>query len=103
MRTNVPHIFAIGDVTGAPMLAHKASHEAKVAAEVAAGRKSVFDARCILSVAYTDPEIAWVGINETDAKARNIEYGKGQGAVSLGSQRPRLGAQSGRGLYQAVV
>ena len=77
MRTNVPHIFAIGDVTGAPMLAHKASHEAKVAAEVAAGRKSVFDARCIPSVAYTDPEIAWVGINETDAKARNIEYGKG--------------------------
>jgi dihydrolipoamide dehydrogenase len=78
MRTNVPHIFAIGDVVGAPMLAHKASHEAKVAAEVAAGQKSAFDARCIPSVAYTDPEIAWVGINETDAKARNIQYGKGQ-------------------------
>ena len=78
MRTNVPHIFAIGDVVGAPMLAHKASHEGKVAAEVAAGQKAAFDARCIPSVAYTDPEIAWVGINETEAKAKNIEYGKGQ-------------------------
>jgi dihydrolipoamide dehydrogenase len=77
MRTNVPHIFAIGDVVGAPMLAHKASHEAKVAAEVAAGQKSAFDARCIPSVAYTDPEIAWVGVNEIEAKARGIEYGKG--------------------------
>jgi dihydrolipoamide dehydrogenase len=77
MRTNVPHIFAIGDVVGAPMLAHKASHEAKVAAEVAAGQKSAFDARCIPSVAYTDPEIAWTGISETEAKAQNIEYGKG--------------------------
>jgi dihydrolipoamide dehydrogenase len=78
MRTNVPHIFAIGDVVGAPMLAHKASHEGKVAAEVAAGQKSAFDARCIPSVAYTDPEVAWVGITETDAKAQNIQYGKGQ-------------------------
>jgi dihydrolipoamide dehydrogenase len=77
MRTNVPHIFAIGDVVGAPMLAHKASHEGKVAAEVAAGQKSAFDARCIPSVAYTDPEIAWAGVNEIEAKARNIEYGKG--------------------------
>jgi dihydrolipoamide dehydrogenase len=77
MRTNVPHIFAIGDVVGAPMLAHKASHEGKVAAEVAAGQKSAFDARCIPSVAYTDPEIAWVGVNEIDAKARGIDYGKG--------------------------
>jgi dihydrolipoamide dehydrogenase len=77
MRTNVPHIFAIGDVIGAPMLAHKASHEGKVAAEVAAGQKSAFDARCIPSVAYTDPEIAWAGINEIDAKAQNIQYGKG--------------------------
>jgi dihydrolipoamide dehydrogenase len=77
MRTNVPHIFAIGDVVGAPMLAHKASHEGKVAAEVAAGHKSAFDARCIPSVAYTDPEIAWAGVNEIEAKARNIEYGKG--------------------------
>ena len=77
MRTSVPHIFAIGDIAGAPMLAHKATHEAKVAAEVAAGHKAAFDARCIPSVAYTDPEIAWVGINETDAKARGIEFGKG--------------------------
>ncbi len=77
MRTNVPHIFAIGDVAGAPMLAHKATHEAKVAAEVAAGHKSSFDARCIPSVAYTDPEIAWVGVTETEAKAQGMEYGKG--------------------------
>jgi dihydrolipoyl dehydrogenase len=77
MRTNVPHIFAIGDVVGAPMLAHKASHEAKVAAEVAAGHKSSFDARCIPSVAYTDPEIAWVGLTETEAQARGVQYGKG--------------------------
>ena len=77
MRTNVPHIFAIGDVVGAPMLAHKASHQGKVAAEVAAGQKSSFDARCIPSVAYTDPEIAWVGVNEIEAKAQNIDYGKG--------------------------
>ena len=77
MRTNVPHIFAIGDIVGAPMLAHKATHEAKVAAEVAAGHKAAFDARCIPSVAYTDPEIAWVGVTETEAKARGIEYGKG--------------------------
>jgi dihydrolipoamide dehydrogenase len=77
MRTNVPHIFAIGDIVGAPMLAHKATHEAKVAAEVAAGHKAAFDARCIPSVAYTDPEIAWVGVTETDAKAQGIDYGKG--------------------------
>jgi dihydrolipoamide dehydrogenase len=77
MRTNVPHIFAIGDVVGAPMLAHKASHEAKVAAEVAAGHKSSFDARCIPSVAYTDPEIAWVGTTEIDAQANGVQYGKG--------------------------
>jgi dihydrolipoamide dehydrogenase len=77
MRTNVAHIFAIGDVVGQPMLAHKAAHEAKVAAEVAAGHKSSFDARCIPSVAYTDPEVAWAGVTETEAKARGIEYGKG--------------------------
>ena len=77
MRTNVPYIFAIGDIVGAPMLAHKASHQGKVAAEVAAGHKTAFDARCIPSVAYTDPEIAWAGLTETDAKARGIEYGKG--------------------------
>jgi len=77
MRTHARHIFAIGDVAGAPMLAHKATHEAKVAAEVAAGQKAAFDARCIPSVAYTDPEIAWVGVSETDAKARGMDYGKG--------------------------
>jgi dihydrolipoamide dehydrogenase len=76
MRTNVPHIFAIGDIVGQPMLAHKATHEAKVAAEVAAGMKSCFDARVIPSVAYTDPEVAWVGLTETAAKAENIEFEK---------------------------
>jgi dihydrolipoamide dehydrogenase len=76
MRTNVPHIFAIGDVVGQPMLAHKATHEGKVAAEAAAGQKSFFDARVIPSVAYTDPEVAWVGLTETDAKARNVPYEK---------------------------
>ncbi|MDH3255602.1 MAG: dihydrolipoyl dehydrogenase [Acidobacteriota bacterium] len=74
MRTNVSHIFAIGDITGQPMLAHKATHEGKVAAEVAAGGKSSFDARVIPSVAYTDPEIAWVGLTETDAKATGTVY-----------------------------
>ncbi|MBI2399057.1 MAG: dihydrolipoyl dehydrogenase [Xanthomonadales bacterium] len=77
MRTNVPHIFAIGDVVGQPMLAHKATHEAKVAAENASGHRSEFVARVIPSVAYTDPEIAWVGLTETEAKARGIAYGKG--------------------------
>ena len=77
MRTNVPHIFAIGDVASMPMLAHKAMHEAKVAAEVAAGEKAAFDARVIPSVAYTDPEVAWVGLTETEAKANNIAYKKG--------------------------
>jgi dihydrolipoamide dehydrogenase len=76
MRTNVPHIFAIGDIAGPPMLAHKATHEAKVAAEVAAGHKSAFDARVIPSVAYTDPEIAWVGLTEGAAKAQSIAMEK---------------------------
>jgi len=74
MRSNVPHIFAIGDLAGGPMLAHKATHEARVAAEVAAGEKSHFDARCIPSVAYTDPEVAWVGLTETEAKQQGIAY-----------------------------
>ncbi|HEX4024493.1 MAG TPA: dihydrolipoyl dehydrogenase [Steroidobacteraceae bacterium] len=72
MRTNVAHIFAIGDVVGAPMLAHKATHEGKVAAEAAAGHKSYFDARAIPSVAYTDPEVAWVGLTESAAKEQGI-------------------------------
>ena len=74
MRTNVPHIFAIGDVVGQPMLAHKATHEGKVAAEVCAGGKSAFDARVIPSVAYTDPEIAWVGVTESEAKENKLEF-----------------------------
>jgi len=77
MRTNVPHIFAIGDIVGQPMLAHKAVHEAHVAAEAAAGQKSFFDARVIPSVAYTDPEVAWVGITEDEAKAKGIKLEKG--------------------------
>jgi dihydrolipoamide dehydrogenase len=78
MRTNVSHIFAIGDVVGQPMLAHKATHEGKVAAEVCAGEKSVFDARVIPSVAYTDPEVAWVGVTESEAKEAGADYGVGK-------------------------
>jgi dihydrolipoamide dehydrogenase len=77
MRTAQPHIFAIGDIVGQPMLAHKATHEGKVAAEVIAGEKRAFDARVIPSVAYTDPEVAWVGLTETEAKAQGIDYQKG--------------------------
>ncbi len=77
MRTNVPHIFAIGDIVGQPMLAHKAVHEAHVAAEVAAGEKAAFDAHVIPSVAYTDPEVAWVGVTEDEAKARGLKVKKG--------------------------
>ena len=75
MRTNVPHIFAIGDLVGQPMLAHKATHEGKLAAEVAAGEKKEWVARVIPSVAYTDPEIAWVGVTETEAKAKGLHVG----------------------------
>ena len=77
MRTSAGHIFAIGDIVGQPMLAHKATHEARVAAEVAAGHKSNFDARVIPSVAYTDPEIAWCGLTEIEADNRGIKVGKG--------------------------
>ena len=77
MRTNVPHIFAIGDIVGQPMLAHKATHEGKVAAEVIAGHKAYFDAKTIPSVAYTDPEIAWMGKTEEQCKAEGIAYSKG--------------------------
>ena len=76
LRTNVPHIFAIGDIAGEPMLAHKASHEGKLAAEIIAGHKSAFDARAIPSVAYTDPEIAWMGLTETEANKQGVEYEK---------------------------
>jgi dihydrolipoamide dehydrogenase len=77
MRTNVPHIFAIGDIVGQPMLAHKAVHEAHVAAEVAAGHNVAFNARVIPSVAYTDPEIAWVGVTEDEARAKGLRVKKG--------------------------
>ncbi len=77
MRTNVPHIYAIGDIVGNPMLAHKAIPEGRVAAEVISGLKHYFDPKCIPSVAYTDPEIAWVGVTENEAKASGIKYGKG--------------------------
>src|SRR3981081_3845918 len=95
MRTNVAHIFAIGDIAGPPMLAHKAMHEAKVAAEVAAGQKSAFDARVIPSVAYTDPEIAWVGLTETEAKAKNIPYKKGTFPWLANGRSLSLGREEG--------
>jgi dihydrolipoamide dehydrogenase len=78
MRTNAPHIFAIGDLVGNPMLAHKATHEGKLAAEVASGEKREWVARVIPSVAYTDPEIAWVGVTETEAKEKNLQIGVGK-------------------------
>lgn len=95
MRTNVPHIFAIGDLAGGPMLAHKATHEAKVAAEVAAGEKSFFDARTIPSVAYTDPEIAWVGLTELDAKEQGIDYEKAQFPWAASGRALALGRSEG--------
>jgi dihydrolipoamide dehydrogenase len=95
MRTNVPHIYAIGDVAGAPMLAHKATHEGKVAAEAAAGLKSFFDARVIPSVAYTDPEIAWVGLTETEAKASGVAYEKASFPWSASGRSLALGRDEG--------
>jgi dihydrolipoamide dehydrogenase len=95
MRTNVPHIFAIGDIAGPPMLAHKASHEGKLAAEVAHGEKRFFDARVIPSVAYTDPEVAWVGLTETDAKAKGIEYEKAVFPWSASGRSLSLGRDDG--------
>jgi dihydrolipoamide dehydrogenase len=76
LRTNVPHIHAIGDICGEPMLAHKASHEGKIAAEVVAGHKAFFDARTIPSVAYTDPEVAWMGLTETQCQAQGLAFEK---------------------------
>ena len=95
MRTNVPHIFAIGDLVPGPMLAHKATHEAKVAAEAAAGEKSFFDARTIPSVAYTDPEVAWVGLTETEAKAQGIDYEKSQIPWAASGRALALGRAEG--------
>lgn len=95
MRTNVPHIFAIGDVAPGPMLAHKASHEGKVAAEAAAGEKSYFDARTIPSVAYTDPEVAWVGLTETAAKEQGVDYDKTQIPWAASGRALALGRSEG--------
>jgi dihydrolipoamide dehydrogenase len=95
MRTNLPHIFAIGDIVGQPMLAHKATHEGKVAAETAAGKNSFFDAKVIPSVAYTDPEVAWVGLTENEAKARGIKYGKGVFPWAASGRSLSLGRDEG--------
>ncbi|MDX9766724.1 MAG: dihydrolipoyl dehydrogenase [Ectothiorhodospiraceae bacterium] len=94
-RTNVPHIHAIGDVVGQPMLAHKAAHEGKVAAEVIAGHKSSFDARAIPSVAYTNPEIAWMGLTETEAKAKGIVYEKGVFPWAASGRALSVGGEAG--------
>ena len=95
LRTNVPHIFAIGDIVGQPMLAHKAVHEAHVAAEVACGHKSAFDAKVIPSVAYTDPEVAWVGLTETEAKAKGVKYGKASFPWAASGRALSLGRDEG--------
>ncbi|WP_024889104.1 dihydrolipoyl dehydrogenase [Luteimonas huabeiensis] len=95
MRTNVDHIFAIGDIVGQPMLAHKATHEGKLAAEVAAGEKKEWVARVIPSVAYTDPEIAWVGITETEAKAKGLKVGVGKFPWAASGRAIGLGRTEG--------
>ncbi|MFO1399935.1 MAG: dihydrolipoyl dehydrogenase [Steroidobacteraceae bacterium] len=95
MRTSAAHIFAIGDVVGQPMLAHKATHEGKVAAEAAAGRRSHFDARAIPSVAYTDPEVAWAGLTETQAKAQGIAVEKGAFPWMASGRSLSLGREEG--------
>jgi dihydrolipoamide dehydrogenase len=94
-RTNVSHIFAIGDIVGQPMLAHKATHEGKTAAEVCAGMNAHFDAKVIPSVAYTDPEVAWVGITETEAKAKGIKIGKGVFPWAASGRSLSLGRDEG--------
>jgi len=95
LRTSLPHVFAIGDLVPGPMLAHKAMHEAKVAAEVAAGHKSYFDARVIPSVAYTDPEVAWVGLTETDAKKNGTQYKVGKFPWAASGRSLALGRDEG--------
>jgi dihydrolipoamide dehydrogenase len=95
MRSNVGHIFAIGDVVGQPMLAHKAVHEGKVAAEVIAGHKVAFNANVIPSVAYTDPEVAWVGVTESEAKANDIAYEKGAFPWAANGRSLTLGRNEG--------
>lgn len=100
MRTSVPNIFAIGDIVGNPMLAHKATHEAKVAAEVIAGMKSYFEPMTIPSVAYTDPEVAWMGLSESEAKAQGIEYEKG--AFPWAASGRALGVDRDDGLTKVI-
>ncbi len=100
MRTNVANIFAIGDIVGNPMLAHKATHEGKVAAEVIAGMKSHFEPLTIPSVAYTDPEVAWMGLNETEAKAQGVEYEKG--AFPWAASGRALGVDRDEGLTKVL-
>ena len=95
MRTKLRHIFAIGDIVGPPLLAHKAAHEGKVAAEVAAGEKSWFDARAVPSVAYTDPEIAWAGLSEDEAKAEGVAYRKGVFPWAASGRSLTLGRSEG--------
>jgi dihydrolipoamide dehydrogenase len=95
MRTNVAHIFAIGDIVGQPMLAHKAVHEGKVAAETAAGKNTFFDAKVIPSVAYTDPEVAWAGLTENEAKAQGRKYGKGVFPWAASGRSLSLGRDEG--------
>ncbi len=100
MRTNVANIFAIGDIVGNPMLAHKATHEGKVAAEVIAGLKSYFEPLTIPSVAYTDPEIAWMGLSETEAKEQGVEYEKG--AFPWAASGRALGVDRDEGLTKVL-
>ena len=95
MRTNVPHIFAIGDIVGEPMLAHKASYEGKLAAEVIAGHKVAFDARTIPSVAYTDPEVAWMGLTEVEAKKQGIDYEKAVFPWAASGRAIAMGSEDG--------
>jgi len=95
MKTNVDNIYAIGDAVGNPMLAHKASHEGKIAAEVIAGKKSFLDARCIPSVAYTDPEVAWVGLTEEQCKLDDIAYEKGVFPWSASGRSLTIGRKEG--------
>lgn len=95
LRTNVSHIFAIGDVVGQPMLAHKAIPEGKVAAEVIAGKKHYFEPKCIASVAYTDPELAWVGLTEKEAKEKNIAYEKASFPWAASGRALSMGREEG--------
>jgi len=94
-RTNVPHIYAIGDITGEPLLAHKATHQGKVAAEVISGQRSAFDARAIPSVAYTDPEVAWMGLTEEQARSRNITVNKATFPWSASGRSLGMGRREG--------